>query len=200
MSEIPKGFHKFILDGTWSTSTVEIIFRLSYIYSRTKVERDALGHIVGLPYTSQAVCRTFQEACPALDATGPSQEKLLALAVVVYCGIGFDSAPIASNGGLASRAELTKMLKQYTWESDMPEQEDFMLWIWAITICAWRSASGNSLLPPGLELFWKLRQRFRQVKEWKDGETILINFFWNEKLSELCAAEFEKDQSFEDAT
>ncbi|KIW13060.1 hypothetical protein PV08_08247 [Exophiala spinifera] len=197
LGEVPRGFHKFILDGTWLPSTVEIIIRLSYVYSRSKLERDASEHIIGLPYATQPVRRTFQEACPALDATGQSQEKLLALAIVVYCGLGFDSAPIASNGGLASRAELTKMLKQYTWECDTPEQEDFMFWIWAVTICAWRSASGNSLMSPGLELFWKLRQKYRQVKEWNDGEAILVKFFWNKKLSELFAAEFEKDQPLE---
>lgn len=119
------------------------------------------------------------------------------MAILLYCGIGFDSAPISSNGGLAARAELSKTLKQYAWESDSREEEKHaLLWIWMVTICAWHKASGNGLLPPGVELLQKLRQEFGSIKGWKDAAKILETFFWNEKLSALCMAEFERGGPF----
>lgn len=190
--QIPTGFHAFILDGTLSASIVEVIIRLAFVYRRTNLKRDASGHIIGLPYTARPVFSTFHEACPALDVPGPSKEKFLAMAIVLYCGIGFDSAPISSNGGLAARAELSKVLKQYARESDSQEEKRVLFWIWMVTICAWHSASGNRLLPPGVELLRKLRREFRNVKGWKDAEEILETFFWNKDLSGLSMAEFER--------
>ncbi|KIW23724.1 uncharacterized protein PV07_11902 [Cladophialophora immunda] len=193
--EVPMGFHHFILAGKWSLSTVEILIRLAYVYHRGKLERDAAGRIVGLPNTARPVWRTFQEACPALDAPGASREKLLALALVLYCGIGFDSAPVSSNGGLASRGALTKILTADELPSESPEEESFLFWVWMVTICAWHNASGSGFLPPGIDLLLRLRRRFADVEDWKAAKEILEGFFWNEKLSELCRLKFEEARS-----
>jgi hypothetical protein len=109
------GFHTFILGGTLSTSVVKILIRLAYVYRRTNLERDAPGRFNGLPYTARPVFRTFQEACPALDGTGASKEKLLAMAIVLHCRIGFDSAPISSNGGSAARRSPLRSSSNRRW-------------------------------------------------------------------------------------
>ncbi|EXJ56375.1 uncharacterized protein A1O5_12642 [Cladophialophora psammophila CBS 110553] len=189
--EIPRGFRTFVMEGKWSSSTVEILIRLAYVYQRRKLQRDESGCIVGLPHTAQPVWRTFQEACPALDAPGAGNEKLLALSLVLYCGIGFDSAPVSSNGGLASRGALTKILTLCELPSESSDEVSLLFWVWMVTICAWHNASGNGFLPPGVDLLLKLRQRFVNVEDWDAAKEILEAFFWNDKLSELCKAKFE---------
>jgi len=192
LQKIPAGFRALILKGRLSASLVEVIIRLTFVYQRTKLERAPSGLIIDLPYSTQPVFRTFQEACPALDATGPSKEKLTTMAILLYCGIGFDSAPISSNGGLAARAELLKMYKLYEWEPQLSEEKELLFWIWIVTICSWQKASGRGLLPPGIELLRNLWQGSGNLKEWKDAEAILQKFFWNQRLSELCIVEFER--------
>lgn len=193
IDNIPIGFQAVILDGTFSSSIIETVIRLTFVYRRKRLERDAQGNIVGLPYTARPVCRTFQEACPALDAPGPNKEKFLALAVVLYCGIGFDSAPISSNGGLAARAELFKMLKQYVWDSDKQEEDNLHFWIWVVTICAWQNPAGNGLLRPGVELLQMLREGFPNLKQWNAAEDILKKFFWNRRLTGLLMTELRRE-------
>ncbi|KIW84084.1 hypothetical protein Z517_03330 [Fonsecaea pedrosoi CBS 271.37] len=215
--EVPVGFHRFILDGKWSASTVEILIRLAYVYQRGgKVERNEAGRIIGLPITAQPVWRTFQEACPALDAPGADLEKLLALALVLYCGIGFDSAPVSSNGGLASRGALTKLLtldessssssssssslptrspSPLPQSTKSPDDEPFVFWIWMVAICAWHNASNSGFLPPGIDLLQRLRRKFVKVGDWKTAQDLLEPFFWNDKLSELCRPRFDGEAS-----
>ncbi|KAK5046069.1 hypothetical protein LTR84_008526 [Exophiala bonariae] len=190
IKDLPSGFQAVILNGAFSSSIIEILIRLTFVYRKACLERDARGNLVGLPYTARPVWRTFQEACPALDAPGPDTEKLLALAVVLYCGIGFDSAPISSNGGLAARAELFKLLKQDTPPSASTQEEHhFHFWIWVVTICAWQTPSGSGLLPPGIELLRVLRERFPSLTEPRAAEHALGMFFWKKRLTGLLAQE-----------
>ncbi|OAL26176.1 hypothetical protein AYO22_04354 [Fonsecaea multimorphosa] len=204
--KVPSGFHCFILAGKWPTSTVEILVRLAYVYERQrrgKLARDPAGRIIGLPNTAGLpVWRTFQEACPALDAPHTSREKLVALAMVLYCGIGFETAPVSSNGGLASRGQLTRIFTTDELsreddddnnddDDDEGEEKPFLFWVWMVTICAWHNASGSGFLPPGIDLLRRLRRRFRDVKDWDAAGGILEKFFWNGTLSELCRPRFE---------
>ncbi|OAP59263.1 hypothetical protein AYL99_06561 [Fonsecaea erecta] len=206
IQDVPVGFHPFILAGKWATSTVDILARLAYVYRRGgKLERDETGRLIGgggLPNTAYPVWRTFQEACPALDAPGNPPEKLLALAMVLYCGIGFDSAPVSSNGGLASRGALTKIFttmddelshesSSSSTEDENEDEERFLFWVWMVTICAWHNAANSGFLPPGIDLLHRLRRRFVSVKDWGGARDILDAFFWNDKLSELCRIRFD---------
>lgn len=151
-----------------------------------------------MPYTDRPVSRTFQEACPALDAADASKEKLLAMAIVIYCGVGFDSAPVSSNAGLASRTELSRMLLQYEWEPESRDEVSWvscLFWMWMVAISSWQTSSGRGLLPRGVELLLMLQRRFERVKEWTAVEDILVAFPWNERLTTLCKAEFERVRS-----
>src|SRR4051794_36629167 len=55
INDIPSGFQVIILSGTSSSSIIEIIIRLTFVYRKTSLERDAQGHLVGLPYTARPV-------------------------------------------------------------------------------------------------------------------------------------------------
>jgi hypothetical protein len=135
-------------------------------------------------------------------AMQPNLEKLIILAVLLYCLHTFSPMRAVTAVYNGSRLKLTTDVPKMKPNRKMNPsgmvaedkgvnmqiegEEDVLLWIWFVLVDSWRAAN-DSLLPTGRELMGKLKARFKaKVATWKDCRVILERFFWNEALERRC--------------
>jgi hypothetical protein len=128
----------------------------------------------------------FWEACSCLaapDINGPNFEKLLVLALLLYCLHTFSPMRAVTAVYNGSRMKLTNDIRKR--RKGSVEEEECLLWIWMVLVDSWRNASGM-LLPAGIELMEHARGRWEHVKDWPTASWILRDFFWDEGFAKRC--------------
>lgn len=128
----------------------------------------------------------FWEACSCLaapDMGGPNFEKLLVLALLLYCLHTFSPMRAVTAVYNGSRMKLTNDIRKRKMGS--MEEEECLLWIWMVLVDSWRNASGT-LLPTGIELMEQARERWEHVGDWATANWILKDFFWDEAFATRC--------------
>jgi hypothetical protein len=128
----------------------------------------------------------FWEACSCLaapDADGPNFEKLIVLALLLYCLHTFSPMRAVTAVYNGSRMNLTNVIRKTRMGG--VEEEECLMWIWMVLVDSWRDAS-EKLLPTGIELMHQSRERWGKVRDWTEVAETLGSFFWDKVFANRC--------------
>jgi hypothetical protein len=128
----------------------------------------------------------FWEACSCLaapDLDGPNFEKLIVLALLLYCLHTFSPMRAVTAVYNGSRMNLTNVIRKTI--MGCMEEERCLMWIWMVLVDSWRNAS-EKLLPTGIELMDQSRERWGYVRDWSEVTEILGSFFWDKAFASRC--------------
>lgn len=82
-----------------------------------------------------------------------------------------------------SRLQLSTYLKDM--QDSSSASRKCLVWLYVVTMEAWRDIDDSVLLEEGLLLLKELKRRFgSEVERWSDVETVLESFLWTDHLSE----------------
>lgn len=174
---LSKGFRDLIDAGRLAPATIRILTRLARF-------------VPGRPHTSTAMFQSFEDACPCLKVKQVTFEKLLCLAVMVYCNLAFSQSSIGLQPTLAFCARRNMLIKEIvTIQSVVPVEEPCMLWMFMVSIRSCMDKKGR-MSPEGQTLLSEARHRDPSLL-WTEVETILNRFQWNSGLSQDLQHFFE---------
>lgn len=185
VSKLPTGFQALAKQERLAIDVLEVLARAAEAGQMQKKTRSIV--------TQEDIFRSrerryhdFWEACTCLaapDVDGPNFEKLVVLALLLYCLHTFSPIRAVTAIYNGSRMKLTNDIGKRR-RGDV-EEERCLLWIWMVMVDSWRNASG-ALLPTGIESMKQLRERWASVSSWAEATGILREFFWDEPFAMRC--------------
>lgn len=197
ISTLPSGFENLAMNRLLSFDTLQLLFRAT---DRTRTDIHVLRRKQAERRRMSRPWNDFWEACPAfgmLDDQGCNLlEKLICLTLIVYCCLAFDDVRSVNNVLRGARAELSQKIASLHPPHPpdvLPElarvQLDCHLWMWTVTIDAWRVSSpfsarhGPSLSPDGMHLFRQLLNKYpAQARELAALKHVTAQFLWTAEL------------------
>jgi hypothetical protein len=224
-STLPAGFQILAHRKRLALDLLEVLFRTA----DAQVEQALYGSVVSSDDVFGSKPRRFQdfwEACTCFAAPDepytytsatdnivmtmlPNLEKLIALALLLYCLHTFSpmrSITAVYNG---TRKKLTsdapRRIKCYarlpdtqdTASMDTSEigviesEEDVLLWVYFNLTDSWRAAD-DTLLPQGTRIMHDIRKRFpERTARWGVCEEALKKYFWHENFIRRCRLYWE---------
>ena len=189
--KLPLGFDALAQRRILSLSTLEVLARTADASDQQL--RD--GSIIA--DEREYFCGTlrrysdFWEACPCLSVPDsqeaqPNLEKIVVLALILYCRQTFNSVQSMSATYAGVRLNLASNLVR-RWGAADASEVDAMVWVWMIVVDVWTNIDGT-LLPRGLKLLHLMKKRFRSVHTTNQMLMRLRLFFCNEKFEQRCRA------------
>ncbi|KIX04471.1 uncharacterized protein Z518_05339 [Rhinocladiella mackenziei CBS 650.93] len=215
ISLLPLGFQRLAHRQRLALDVLDVLSRTA----EAQIEHDLHGTIVEDSDVFRNKPRRFSdfwEACTCLGAPDevrvdgtlePNLEKLIILAVLLYCLHTFSPMRAVTAVYNGSRLKLTndaprRVRRNAAAESGSPpimkddsevqmeidEEDDVLLWIYFVLVDSWRAAN-DSLLPQGLALMANIDARFpERMANWEGCQAVLKKFFWNDKFIMRCRA------------
>jgi hypothetical protein len=185
ISKLPIGLQALAEERKLAMDVLEVLARTA----DAEQEQKKKGSVVTQTDIFQSCQRRyhdFWEACSCLaapDVDGPNLEKLLVLALLLYCLHTFSPMRAVTAVYNGSRMKLTNDIRKR--KRGVGKEEECVLWIWMVLVDSWRSVSGT-LLPTGIELMQQARERWIHVRDWATANPILRDFFWDEAFAKRC--------------
>lgn len=218
--KLPTGFQSLALMRKLALDVIEVLARTSGVedeYNATGTVVDS-GH--GFKHKNNRFS-DFWEACTCFgapdeiitvksehgDATlvpSPNLQKLIILAVILYCSNAFSSTRAVTSFIASTRMKLMTDLprkfaatKQDHYsgrgdnlfdiapDTDVRMERSVLLWIAFVLLDSWRSVN-NTLLPQGMEILNLTRNYFTKLSTWTEIEVVLRTFFWNQAFLNRC--------------
>jgi hypothetical protein len=182
-TQLPPGFQALAHTGTLSLQVLEVLARTQDAYDRQTKPPTARSPEIF--QTRRRRYSDFREACPCLqepdhgDGT-PRLERLLVLAVIVYCCSVFTPTRSSSVVYEACRNKLQADI--WMARPENTEELECQIWIAAVLVDSWTTDHGELRLE-GITCLMNLKAFVLQDLPWEDLETILFKFFWSDKMS-----------------
>lgn len=196
ISWIPTGFRELALQRKLARDVLDVLSRacgVSSLQLRTPQQHTRWGKswfVTPSDVSTSEKRRSddFWGACTCLGApdeerTGkPNFEKLVVLAVILYCLHMFSPIRAGALSHNGSKMKLTNDIRR-RWSAS-GEEDECLLWVWMILVDSWRAAN-ETLLPTGVELLGQLEARWED-KTWTDMKRVLGRYFLNENFEARC--------------
>lgn len=136
-------------------------------------------------HESRLTLNDIWESCTCLSALDRREiilEKLVSLAVLVFCCIAFHRCELAPGFFWSARLQLKRKLALFQPKSRA--EADVALWLWSITLTSWSFGNGG-VGPEALLLKSAFHERFPRVNGRACVEERLQEFLWTPRLSNL---------------
>lgn len=190
---LPPGFRELAIQHKLSHKILEPLERLTLAQiPRSESDNSSCDNHVTFRSRKSRVTHTgFWDACPSLTipdvGAEPVLEKLLCLALLLYCSTLFSSETCINNIAMWTRRKLSGYLPLCIQPRDQQEEE-CLFWIWTLTVSSWKTHTG--VYPPhALALLSAQKERFPDV-DMAVGLRILGKFFCNDALVRFFGKEW----------
>ncbi|KAK5200248.1 hypothetical protein LTR92_000791 [Exophiala xenobiotica] len=181
---LPAGFQALAHLGKLSIQVLEVLTRTQQKAQIMKKKAASVARSPDLFKTQKRRYSDFRESCPCLsepDVDGvASMEKLLVLALIIYCSSNF--TPTRSNTVLYDTCRKRLQSDIWTARPDGVAEATCLIWVAAMLVWSWTTTS-NKLTAEGISCIKKLRGSIMYGLAWKDLEMVLYRFFWSENMS-----------------
>jgi len=183
VSQLPPGFRKLAQKGRIALDMLTVLKNIvAFQMWSDKHEADLRRVLLAAAPLKKRHCDIW-EACSCLLVPGPSFEKYLCLALILYCLNTFSprrSYLSSSNLGFTTpRHLLTQKLPSFSEYSE--DETDCLIWIWLVLIDSWRAKDGSH--SDGAEtLLLQFAERFPSYCAWTRIEYVMKQFFATDSM------------------
>ncbi|KIX99138.1 uncharacterized protein Z520_04714 [Fonsecaea multimorphosa CBS 102226] len=187
VNQLPGGFQDLAELGILSVPTLEALLRATEELKRRKNKVPGTNDNVIFEYRRHRY-HDFLQACPCLADSDehPTLEKLIVLALILYCSANFCKQRLPTTHFAAVSARATVNLTRISMTSTDYEKKA-LVWVFMVVIDSWRSRGGQ-MRSAGVDLLGLFKQKFPAMKSWKDIANLLSRFLWSEDMENFLSS------------
>ncbi|OAP57904.1 hypothetical protein AYL99_08642 [Fonsecaea erecta] len=181
VSQLPGGFQSLAKTGVLSIPTLEALLHATEELERRKDKQSGTRKNKTLQYRRRRYDDLLQ-ACPCLGDSdeNPTLEKLIVLALVLYCFANFCTQRLPTTHFTSISVRATSNLKRTSRIATEIEKQA-LVWVFMVVIDSWRSRDGQ-MRSEGVDLLRLFKRRFTIMKSWNDVADLLTRFLWSEDM------------------
>ncbi|KAJ9656587.1 hypothetical protein H2198_004821 [Neophaeococcomyces mojaviensis] len=183
---LPMGFVRLAAEGSLPFDVLELLVKVNRKW-KSQQKTSCITGVRNLP--AHQPYSDFRDAIPCLgapDTDKPCFEKLVCIAVLLFCSNGFSSDRSLTNLASCCRTKLSADLPRLTLDNLSEAKRACVFWITIVGIDAWKApVIPMALLPAGKRMLTDLKLTMRSKPCIIAQQRVLQSFFHNTCLLEV---------------